>query len=142
MNSIEIFIIIIILLLWRNTNGNINQKIKPNNSEYNKIFNFKNKNNKYNLSRKAFDELNSLISKETCNKFDSNYSSNEFRNLNEINNKCLTNDEIGIKNSLCIECNAKANMLNAIKKKQNQKIIILIQICKHLKNVMKLVRLV
>ena len=107
MSSIEIFIIIIILLLWRNINCNINQKIKPNNSEYNKIFHFKNKNNKYNLSRNTFDELNSLISKETCNKFDSNYSSNEFRNLNEINNKCLTNDEIGKKNFLCIECNTK-----------------------------------
>ena len=102
------YIKIIILLLWSYAKAFNNQKIMPNNFEYkNKNNNnfYKTKNNKYYLLRKTSDELNILKKKEYYKKFGSNNSINEFRNLNEIKNKCLSNDEIGLKNSLCIECN-------------------------------------
>jgi len=108
MNSLTMYIKIIILLLWSYAKAFNNQKIMPNNFEYkNKNNNnfYKTKNNKYYLLRKTSDELNILKKKEYYKKFGSNNSINEFRNLNEIKNKCLSNDEIGIKNSLCIECN-------------------------------------
>ena len=61
------------------------------------------------LSNISFIDGNTfLISKSYISKNETNieFSKNEtLRILNESLIKCKTNDEIGIKNSLCIECN-------------------------------------
>ena len=125
MNSFKIFIKIIILLLWNDVKSINESRLKSNHrtngkntylyywklkkSFYKTIYNFikkssiNNKKNQLYLSKFAFYRKFQLISQ----KFESNNNINIPRTLNEMQNNCLKNDEVGQKNSLCIKCNSK-----------------------------------